>query len=74
MESMKREESLGFPSLGILTLVVRDTMYIPDVGEFTKDKMGVIALNAKTGAEIWKKEVTLSTVKDNVYYTRSSRG
>ena len=55
-------------------LVVRDTMYIPDVGEFTKDKMGVIALNAKTGAEIWKKEVTLSTVKDNVYYTRSSRG
>ena len=44
-------------------LVIRDKMYIPDPGVFSQDEMGVIAINAKNGSELWKRTVKLSTVK-----------
>ena len=36
--------------------------------------MGVIAINAKNGSELWKRTVKLSTVKDAQYLTRANRG
>ena len=49
-------------------------MYIPDPGVFSQDEMGIIAINAKNGSELWKRTVKLSTVKDAQYHTRANRG
>lgn len=57
-------------------LVVDDTMYIADGGNFDGPTQSVIALDARTGAEKWRTDITLSKVRDRFFgfAGRASRG
>ena len=57
-------------------IVVDDTMYIPDIGNFGGSTQGVIALNAQTGEEKWRTSITLSKIRDFVFILgwRTNRG